>query len=173
MNRNELCRAIFKVAHLTGEFKLRSGKISNEYFDKYQFESNPNLLIEIADQMKELLPPETELLGALEMGGIPLATMLAVKTGLPITFVRKKAKDYGTQKFAEGPNVSGKRITLIEDVITTGGQIIESASDLRSLGAIIEKVICVIDRSEGKTEKIKAAGLSYKALFTMEELKST
>ena len=107
------------------------------------------------------------------MGGIPLATMLAVKTGLPITFVRKKAKDYGTQKFAEGPNVSGKRITLIEDVITTGGQIIESASDLRSLGAIIEKVICVIDRSEGKTEKIKAAGLSYKALFTMEELKST
>ncbi len=172
MNRKELCREIFKVAHLTGEFKLRSGKISNEYFDKYQFESSPILLSEIAEQMQHLIPTETEFLGALEMGGIPLATILALKTGLPITFVRKKAKDYGTQKFAEGPNIKGKNITLIEDVITTGGQIVESATDLRSIGGIVNKVICVIDRSEGKTEKIKAAGLEYKALFTMEELKS-
>ena len=172
MNRKELCREIFRVAHLTGEFKLRSGKISNEYFDKYQFESSPILLAEIAEQMQHLIPTETEFLGALEMGGIPLATILALKTGLPMTFVRKKAKDYGTQKFAEGPNIKGKNITLIEDVITTGGQIVESATDLRSIGGIVNKVICVIDRSEGKTEKIKAAGLEYKALFTMKELKS-
>ncbi len=172
MNRDELRKEIFKVAHLTGEFKLRSGKVSNEYFDKYQFESSPILLEAIGEQMQHLLPPETEFLGALEMGGIPLATILAIKTGLPITFVRKKAKDYGTQKFAEGPNIKGKRVTLIEDVITTGGQIVESATDLRSIGVLVQKVICVIDRSEGKTEKIKAAGLEYKALFTMEELKS-
>lgn len=172
MNRKELCREIFKVSHLTGEFKLRSGKISNEYFDKYQFESSPLLLAEIAEQMQHLIPPKTEFLGALEMGGIPLATILALKTGLPITFVRKKAKDYGTQKFAEGPNIEGKRITLIEDVITTGGQIIESATDLRSIGGLVYQVICVIDRSEGKTEKIAAAGLEYQALFTMAELKS-
>ncbi len=173
MNREELCCEIFKVAHLKGEFKLRSGKTSNEYFDKYQFESRPALLDAIAEQMRHLIPNETEILGALEMGGIPLATALALKTGLPMTFVRKKAKDYGTQKFAEGPNVSGKNITLIEDVITTGGQIIESATELRSIGALVRKVICVIDRSEGQNEKIKAAGLEYQALFTMQELKSS
>jgi orotate phosphoribosyltransferase len=173
MKRSELCKKIFEVSHLTGEFKLRSGKVSNEYFDKYQFESDPVLLEAIAEQMKTLIPKETEVLGALEMGGIPLATLLALKTGLPITFVRKKAKDYGTQKFAEGPNIKAKNICLIEDVITTGGQIIESATDLRSIGAIVQNVICVIDRSEGKTEKITATGLSYKALFTMAELKNT
>lgn len=172
MNRSELCKEIFKVSHLKGEFKLRSGKISNEYFDKYQFEASPILLDAIAEQMKLLIPPETDILGALEMGGIPLATALALKTGLPMTFVRKKAKDYGTQKFAEGPNIEGKNITLIEDVITTGGQIIESATDLRSIGGLVKKVICVIDRSEGKNEKITAAGLEYRALFTMAELKA-
>jgi len=172
MHRKDLCKKIFEVSHLTGQFRLRSGKSSTEYFDKYQFESRPSLLEEIAQQMKDLIPPQTELLGALEMGGIPLATVLALKTGLPLCFVRKKAKDYGTQKFAEGPNVERKHICLVEDVITTGGQIIESAMDLRSIGAIVENVICVIDRSEGKNEKIKAAGLQYRALFTMEELKS-
>ncbi len=172
MNRKELCKEIFKVAHLKGEFKLRSGRISNEYFDKYQFEARPDLLNAIAEQMIQLIPPETEILGALEMGGIPLATAIALKTGLPMTFVRKKAKDYGTQKFAEGANIKDKNITLIEDVITTGGQIIESATDLRSIGGLVQKVICVIDRSEGNNEKIKAAGLEYQALFTMKELKS-
>ncbi len=171
MKRRELCQKIFEVSHLKGEFKLRSGKTSNEYFDKYQFESDPLLLDAIAEQMKELIPKETQFLGALEMGGIPLATLLALKTGLPITFVRKKAKEYGTQKFAEGPNIQSKNVCLIEDVITTGGQIIESATDLRSIGAIVKNVICVIDRSEGQTEKITATGLSYKALFTMAELK--
>ncbi len=173
MKRDELCQRIFNVAHLKGEFKLRSGKVSNEYFDKYQFESHPTLLEAIGEQMKLLIPKETEFLGALEMGGIPLATVLALKTGLPMTFVRKKAKDYGTQKFAEGPDIRGRNICLIEDVITTGGQIIESATDLRSIGAIVKNVICVIDRSEGQNEKILAAGLSYRALFTMAELKNS
>ena len=173
MKRADLCQKIFDVAHLTGEFKLRSGKISNEYFDKYQFESQPQLLEAIGQHLVELIPKETELLGALEMGGIPLATILALKTGLPITFVRKKAKDYGTQKFAEGPELKGRNVCLIEDVITTGGQIVESATDLRSLGAIVKNVLCVIDRSEGQTEKISSCGLTYQALFTMAELKNS
>jgi orotate phosphoribosyltransferase len=172
-SRPELARKIFDVAHLTGEFLLRSGKTSNEYFDKYQFESRPELLREIARAMLPLLPKDTELLGALEMGGIPIATAISLESGIAVTFVRKKAKDYGTCKFAEGPPIKGRRITLIEDVITTGGQVALSCADLKSEGAIVENVLCVIDRSQGDYAKITDAGLKLHALFTMAELKKT
>lgn len=172
VNRQELARAIFKIAHLTGQFLLRSGKTSSEYFDKYQFESDPKLLREIAKSLVALVPKETEYLGALEMGGIPIATALSLETGIPVVFVRKTAKEYGTCKFAEGPAIKGKRLTLIEDVITTGGQVAISCNDLRGEGAVIDTVLCVIDRSEGQTEKIQEAGLNLNPLFTMAELKS-
>lgn len=171
MNRAELSKRIFEVSHLTGQFLLRSGKTSNEYFDKYQFESDPALLLEIAKAMVPLIPKGTEYLGALEMGGIPIATAIALETGLPIVFIRKTAKEYGTCKFAEGPAVKGKRIALVEDVITTGGQVVTSCQDLTNEGAIIDSVLCVIDRSEGQTQKLEKAGLKHYALFTMAELK--
>lgn len=172
MNRGELAHQIFKHAHLTGTFRLRSGQTSNEYFDKYQFESAPLLLAQIAEHMAALLPDNIDYLGALEMGGIPIATALSLKTGVPVVFVRKEAKQYGTCKFAEGPAIKGKKLCLIEDVITTGGQVLISTKDLRSEGAIIENVLCVIDRSEGKTEKIREANLELRALYTMAELKA-
>ena len=146
-DKNQLAKDVFKVAHLRGEFKLRSGQISNEYFDKYQF-------------------------GALEMGGIPVATALSLITGIPVVFIRKEAKDYGTCRFAEGPAIKNKKVCLIEDVITTGGQVVISTNDLRKEGAVIDTVLCVIDRSGGKTEKLKETGLTHKALFTMDELKT-
>ncbi len=73
--------------------------------------------------MVDLLPPDTDLLGGLELGGIPIATMVSSLTGRPALFVRKKAKEYGTCKLAEGPDVAGRRMTLVEDVITTGGAV--------------------------------------------------
>lgn len=172
MERGELAHQIFKHAHLTGTFRLRSGQVSNEYFDKYQFESTPLLLAQIAEHMASLLPEKVDYLGALEMGGIPIATAISLKTGIPIVFVRKEAKEYGTCKFAEGPPIKGKNICLIEDVITTGGQVLISTKDLRSEGAMIGTVLCVIDRSEGKNEKIREAGLEMRPLFTMAELKA-
>jgi orotate phosphoribosyltransferase len=175
--RNELAREIFNCAHLKGEFRLRSGQISNEYFDKYQFESDPRLLKKIAESMKDLIPTGTDYLGALEMGGIPIATALSMTalsmlTGIPVVFVRKEPKEYGTCKVAEGPPIKSKTLTLIEDVITTGGQVVQSAQDLRSEGAIVRDVLCVIDRSDGKSEKLHAAALKHYALFTMAELKN-
>lgn len=166
-----LAKRVYDISHLTGQFLLRSGKTSTEYFDKYQFESDPSLLREIAKGLVTLIPKGTDYLGALEMGGIPIATALSLETGIPVVFVRKTAKEYGTCKFAEGPQIKGKRLTLIEDVITTGGQVVISATDLRGEGAIIENVLCVIDRSEGKTEKIIEAKLKVSALFTMAQLK--
>lgn len=171
MHKKDLAQKIYEVAHLTGEFKLRSGQVSNEYFDKYRFEARPELLNEIAFHMRALIPPGTQALAALEMGGIPVATALSLLTGIPSVFVRKKAKDYGTCKFAEGLDVKDLQLCIIEDVVTTGGQVLLSTEDLRSMGAKVSDVLCVIHRGGGE-EKLKAAGLRLQALFEMDELKA-
>lgn len=171
MNHSELAKQIFEVSHLTGEFKLRSGQVSNEYFDKYRFESQPYLLSAIAEQLQTLIPKGTEVLAGLEVGGIPIATALSLKTGIPVVFVRKKAKDYGTCQLAEGVSIQGKKVCIIEDVITTGGQVFLSAEDLKQCGAVIESVLCVIDRGTDSISKMKEKGLDLKPLFTMAELK--
>lgn len=171
MTKNELGKAIYNCSHITGEFLLRSGKISNEYFDKYQFESRPEILNEIAIQLVTLLPPDFDYLAGLEVGGIPLATAISLVTGKPLVFVRKKAKEYGTCKFAEGHEIKGKKLVIIEDVVTSGGQIIISANDLKKEDAEIVTSICVIDRESGGKEALLQAGIELRALFTMSELK--
>lgn len=168
-----LAQKILEVSHLTGEFTLRSGKVSNEYFDKYQFEARPQLLSKLADGLKNILPASFDLLGAMEMGGIPLATALALRIDKPMVFIRKEAKAYGTCKFAEGPDIKGKHILLVEDVITTGGQVVISTEMLRQQGAVVKHVIAIIDRSEGDHSRLTEAGLKLSTLFTMEELKSS
>lgn len=166
MTHQELAQRIYQVCHLKGDFLLRSGARSTEYFDKYRFESQPKILKEIAEQMKALIPPGTEILAALEMGGIPVGTALSLVSGIPCVFVRKSAKEYGTCQFAEGLDIKDKKVLIIEDVITSGGQVLLSTADLRALGAQIENVLCVIHRGgEAAEAKLKQAGLSLKPLF--------
>ncbi len=171
MTKQQLAIKIFDTAHLTGEFLLRSGKISNEYFDKYRFESDPVLLDAIGEHLKGLIPEGTEVLAGLEMGGIPLATVLSLKTGIPAVFVRKEAKKYGTCKVAEGLDFSGKKVCIVEDVVTTGGQIILSAKDLRDNGAHTSAVLCVIVREEKAFANLAEAGLELLPLLSMAEIK--
>jgi orotate phosphoribosyltransferase len=173
MTHAELAKKIYDVAYLTGNFKLRSGQTSTEYFDKYRFEARPEILAAIADQLAPLIPAGTEVLAGLEMGGIPIATALSLKTGIPCCFVRKEAKSYGTCQFAEGFDIKGKSVCIIEDVITTGGQVVISCKDLRGLGAKIESVLCVIDRSKGNNQSLTEVALNLKALFTMQQLVRT
>lgn len=166
----ELSQRIYNAAHLTGEFTLRSGIVSGEYFDKYLFESDPKLLSDIAEAMVDLIPEGTEILAGLEMGGIPVVTMLSHYSGIPCVFVRKEAKTYGTAKLAEGCDYQGKRMTIVEDVVTSGGQIILSHRDLVESGANVKHAICVIDRQAGGMEKLKAAGIELKSLFEKSAL---
>lgn len=173
MTKKDLAKKIYDVAYLTGTFKLRSGQTSHEYFDKYRFEAKPEVLKEIAIQLAPLVPKGTEVLAGLEMGGIPIATALSLQTGIPCVFVRKAAKDYGTCQFAEGLDVQGRNVCVIEDVITTGGQVVLSTNDLRSLGANVQNVLCVIHRGSGEEPKLKEIGLNMTALFNMQELKAT
>lgn len=171
MTKSEVAKKIYELSHITGEFLLRSGQISNEYFDKYLFEADPVVLAEIAKIMSELIPEGTEVLAGLEMGGIPVVTAISANTGMPAAFVRKKAKEYGTCKLAEGADVTGKHVLIIEDVVTTGGAIIKGANELREKGAIIDSVLCVIQRAEKASDILAAEGLKLIPAFTMEYIK--
>src|SRR5476651_1605082 len=102
MPDNTLAKRIYDTAHITGDFTLRSGAKSTEYFDKYLFEADPKLLADIAVAMVKLVPPGVDALVGLKSAGMPINTMRTEVTGLPVLFVRKKAKDYGTCKIAEG-----------------------------------------------------------------------
>lgn len=173
MDRTDLARRIHRASHLTGTFTLRSGVTSHEYFDKYRFESDPVLLRDIAEGLAGLVPDGIDALAGLELGGIPLVTMCSQITGLPALFVRKQAKTYGTCRLAEGGEFAGRRLCLVEDVITSGGAVLDAAAELRPLGAELGPVICVIDRESGGSEKLAAAGLDLSSLFTMTELNAS
>ncbi len=165
-----LAADIDACCRLSGTFTLRSGQVSSEYFDKYLFESDPLLLARVAREMVDLLPAETELLGGLELGGVPIATMVSSLTGRPALFVRKDAKTYGTCKLAEGPDVAGRRVTLIEDVITTGGAVRDATRALRAAGAIVETVVCAIDRSPEGENPLADVELEVRPVLTKSML---
>lgn len=172
VSRADLARRVHDAAHLTGEFVLRSGAISHEYFDKYRFEADPVLLREVCDRMAALVPDDVDALAGLELGGIPLATMLSQVTGLPARFVRKEAKPYGTRRLAEGGDIEGQRLVVVEDVVTSGGQVVASCGDLRERGGHVVAVLCVIDRQAGGPEALAAEGLELRSLFSADELRA-
>jgi orotate phosphoribosyltransferase len=165
-----LARDIDACCRLTGQFTLRSGQVATEYFDKYLFEARPDLLVRVADRMVGLLPAEVELLGGLELGGVPLATVLSTRTGVPALFVRKQAKEYGTCKLAEGPDFAGRRVVLVEDVITTGGAVRDAVRVLRAGGAVVDVVVCAIDRSPEGSNPLDDVGLEVRAVLTKGDL---
>ena len=170
MDKQSLGKRLIDVAELRGDFLLRSGVRSTEYFDKYQFESDPQLLYEIAQHLQLMVPSGTEILAGLELGGIPLAVMLGQLTRIPVAFVRKKAKDYGTCRLAEGPAMQGKQIVLVEDVVTSGGAVRDAATALRADGVSVASVLCVIEREGRGRELFRQDGLELFALFSQAEL---
>jgi len=168
-SRERLAEQLYVACHIKGSFTLRSGRRTNEYFDKYQFEARPALLRAVTEGLVGLVPTGTEVLAGLEMGGVPVVTMLSQLSGLPCAFVRKKAKEHGTARLSEGADVAGKKVLIIEDVVTSGGQISLSLADLRALGGVIESALCVIDRKEGGAELLAEHGVHLLSLFTRDD----
>ncbi|MFN8634702.1 MAG: orotate phosphoribosyltransferase [Chloroflexota bacterium] len=170
MDRQALARRIKEVAYLTGQFTLRSGATSTFYWDKYRFESDPTILKPIASALAAILPAGWDKLAGLEMGGIPLATALSLETGKPCLYVRKEAKPYGTSNLVEGGFQAGDRALVVEDVVTSGGQVVISVQQMRELGFVVQDVVCVIDRQQGGQAAIEKIGCELRPLFTLAEL---
>jgi orotate phosphoribosyltransferase len=173
VDKAELARRVQEACYLSGHFVLRSGQETDFYFDKYQFEADPLLLRAVAELAAPLVPPGTDVLAGLELGGVPISTALSLLTGLPQVLVRKQAKTYGTARLSEGPDVAGRHLLVVEDVITTGGQVVSSTDELRARGAEVTTVLCVIDRRDPTSsapDRLGAAGLSVRSVFDLDGL---
>ncbi|MBI4213609.1 MAG: orotate phosphoribosyltransferase [Chloroflexi bacterium] len=170
MDRDTLGRALVEAAYLEGDFVLASGRRSRYYFDKYLFETQPDLLGPVAELLAERLPPEARRIAGPELGAIALASATSLRSGLPSLFIRGAAKAYGTAKRIEGPFDPGDRVVVIEDVITSGGSALEAAKVLVEAGCEVLRIVGVIDREEGGREAVMSAGFAFDALFTRTEL---
>jgi orotate phosphoribosyltransferase len=168
-----IARKIRDASRLTGEFVLRSGEVSDTYFDKYLFESDPTLLRAIAEELAVLVPRGTDVIAGLEMGGIPVVTAVSQVTGIPAAFIRKKRKEYGTQKYAEGPELEGKNVVIVEDVVSSGGAILNILAMLNADDVAPTIALCVIDRESGGKEALGARGVELRSLFTMSEIENS
>jgi orotate phosphoribosyltransferase len=168
--RETLGRDLVKASYLKGDFVLRSGKRSNRYFDKFLFETEPELLRRLGKHLAALIPKDPQRLAAPELGAVLLGGAVSLETGLPLVLVRKEPKGYGTSKQIEGRLEAQDRITLIEDVVTTGGDSLRSAQALREAGADVIHLVVVLDRGEGGEDNIKSAGIPYSPLFRVQDL---
>jgi orotate phosphoribosyltransferase len=169
VERAELMRQIKSTALLTGKFELRSGLTSSIYLDKYRFESDPILLRAVIEELEALLPKKYDKLAGLELGGIPLATGLSLKTGKKCLYVRKVAKPYGTRNLVEGGFTPGETVVIVEDVITTAGQVCQSVKQIRELGLVVDHATCVLDRQQGGKENLARIGCTLASVFTINE----
>ena len=168
--RTALGRELVAASYLKGDFVLRSGKRSTRYFDKFLFETEPALLRRLGKHLAALVPGDTQRLAAPELGAVLLGGAVSMETGLPLVLVRKEPKGYGTSKQIEGRFEAGDRVTVIEDVVTTGGDSLRSAQVLRDAGVEVIHLVVVLDRGEGGEENIRQAGIPYSPLFRISDL---
>lgn len=170
MTDPELFDAVASAALLRGEFTLRSGRKSKYYLDKYLFEAQPAVLRELGERFARRRSPATTLIAGAELGGVALAASASMASGLPFVIIRNAKKDYGTQKMYEGKIQPGDTVLLVEDIATTGGQVLEAAKVITETGAKVEKIVAVIDRQEGARENIEGAGYAFESLMTKTDL---
>jgi orotate phosphoribosyltransferase len=153
-----------------GAFTLASGQTSDVYVDVKLATTDPHRLGRIANGLSAHLGPEERLAG-MELGAVPLVVALALASGRPYAIVRKATKAYGTKKRVEGDIAAGSRVLVIEDVVTTGGSVVETVQLLREAGATVDRVVCVVDREQGGAEKLATVGARLESLATLAEIR--
>lgn len=171
MTHAELAERVRAAAYLEGEFTLRSGRKSRFYLDKYLFETQPDILAALGREFASRLAPQTTRIAGAELGGVALAAAASMASGIPFLIVRNARKDYGTSKPFEGALKAGDVVTLVEDIATTGGQVLEAAKVLQQAGATVARIVAVVDRGEGARENIEKAGFKFEAILTAADLR--
>lgn len=170
MTREELIKRIKETAYLEGDFTLRSGKKSKYYLDKYLFETCPDILKALGQEFAKYITDDVTLIAGAELGGVALAAATAMQTGKNWVIIRNAKKGYGTGKMVEGVLNKGDVVLLVEDIATTGGQVIEAARVITEAGAKVDKVVCVVDRRQGAEENITGAGYKFGSILTKDDL---
>ena len=174
--KEELLGLLKKDAYRKGEYKLSSGKTSEHYVNcKPVTLTGRGLTLSSLLLLKEV---ETSYVGGLTLGADPLVSGVSLVSALDSRLVnglivRKEAKGHGTQAYIEGLlPPEGTKITVLEDVITTGGSAIKAATRLRDAGYVVERVVAIVDRQEDKEadEFMESVNLELHSLFTLEEI---
>jgi orotate phosphoribosyltransferase len=173
MSDEELGRALVAAAYLEGDFVLRSGKRSRYYLDKYRFETRPDLLGELGKRIAAAVrehDPDAERLAAPVLGGVVLAASASLVSGLPFLMIRDAAKEYGTANRIEGPFEPGESVCLVEDVVTSGGALLEAVEAARGAGLVVRTAVCVVDREEGGADALARHAVRLRPLFRVKDL---
>jgi orotate phosphoribosyltransferase len=163
----ELAQDLVNAAYLRGDYLMSSGLRTSFYFDKYLFETKPAVLRRLASFLAELVPPRTDRLAGAELGGVPLVTATSLESGIPFVIVRRTDDD---RPRLEGEFDPGERVTIIEDVLTTGNAAITVARQIERAGGRVLSVLGVLDREQGAMTNIAAAGFLGRALFRRSDL---
>jgi orotate phosphoribosyltransferase len=151
-----------------GEFELSHGGTSEYYVDKYRFETRPAALEGIAAAFAERVGDER--LAGVALGAVPLVAATSVATGTPYVIVRKDAKEYGTGNRIEGELVEGEPVVVLEDVATTGKSALSAVQALRDAGAVVDRVLVVVDREEGASELLADHDVALESLLSAADL---
>jgi orotate phosphoribosyltransferase len=173
MNDAEFREALVDAAYLEGDFVLRSGKRSRYYLDKYRFETRPDLLAQLGERIAGAVrehDPEAERLAAPVLGGVVLAASASLVSGLPFLMIRAAAKEYGTANRIEGPYEPGESVCLVEDVVTSGGALLEAVKAVREAGLVVRTAVCVVDREEGGADALARQAVRLRPLFRVKDL---
>ena len=172
--KTELLYFLKQNAYKKGEFKLSSGKTSEHYVNCKPVTLTGRGLTLVSMMLLEHV--DTSVVGGLTLGADPLVAGVSVCSALDgrlvdALIVRKEPKGHGTGAWIEGPTLpEGTKVTVLEDVVTTGGSALKAAEKLRDAGYGVERVVAIVDRQEGGAEALKDAGLELKSLFILEEL---
>ena len=169
MKREDLGAALREHAYLEGDFVLRSGRRSNYYLDKYRFETRPELLSALGEHIAATVSehePDAVRLAGPELGAVALAAAASMSSGLPFLIVRKAAKEYGTANRLEGVFEPGERVCLVEDVVTSGGAVVEALEAVREAGLECRIAVCVLDRRGGRNGRSGAPWSPSRATFS-------
>jgi orotate phosphoribosyltransferase len=173
MNDAEFREALVAAAYLEGDFILRSGKRSRYYLDKYRFETRPDLLAALGERIAATVrehEPGAVRLAAPVLGGVVLAASASLVSGLPFVMVRDAAKEYGTANRIEGPFEPGECVCLVEDIVTSGGALLEALAAVREAGLVVRTAVCVVDREEGGADALARHAVRLRSLFRAGDL---
>jgi len=167
---DELGAKLREHALLEGDFVLRSGRRSRYYLDKYRFETRPDILAALGERIAAAADPDAVRLAGPELGAVALAAAASLASGLPFVIVRKAAKEHGTSNRLEGVYEEGEVVCLVEDVVTSGGALLEAVEALRGAGLVVRSAVCVVDREEGGSEALAENGVRLRSIFGASEL---
>ncbi|WP_181685351.1 orotate phosphoribosyltransferase [Halorhabdus salina] len=151
-----------------GEFELSHGGTSDYYVDKYVFETNPDCLRLIAEAFADRLDG-TKLAGV-ALGAVPLVAVTSAETDIPYVIVRKQRKEYGTGNLIEGDLKASEEVVVLEDIATTGQSAVDAVEALGEAGAVVDRVLVVVDRQEGAAENLAEIDVELESLVTADEL---